>query len=244
MIVIPMAGLSSRFLKAGYEKPKYMLVAHGESLFSHAVNSFKQYFDSEYFLFITRDIQGTENFVNVECQRLKIKNYCVVVLPKETMGQADTVRQGVLENADKSEALTIFNIDTFRPGFVFPDFIDECDGYLEVFNGTGNNWSFIRVDSVDKTKVIQTTEKNAISNFCCTGLYHFKNISSFLNAYDTELRDNLENLCNGEVYVAPLYNHLIQRGLYIRYNLIDESEVIFCGIPNEYEGFLKNAGNL
>ncbi|EGR2739468.1 capsular biosynthesis protein, partial [Vibrio parahaemolyticus] len=29
MIVIPMAGMSSRFFKAGYDKPKYMLEATG-----------------------------------------------------------------------------------------------------------------------------------------------------------------------------------------------------------------------
>lgn len=49
MIIIPMAGLSSRFFKAGYTKPKYMLDAHGISLFDHAVNSFKAYFKTETF---------------------------------------------------------------------------------------------------------------------------------------------------------------------------------------------------
>lgn len=31
MIVIPMAGMSSRFFKAGYTQPKYMLEAHGQT---------------------------------------------------------------------------------------------------------------------------------------------------------------------------------------------------------------------
>ena len=44
MIVIPMAGLSSRFFKASYDIPKYMLTAHDESLFDHSVKSFSQYF--------------------------------------------------------------------------------------------------------------------------------------------------------------------------------------------------------
>ncbi|ECR5117115.1 capsular biosynthesis protein, partial [Salmonella enterica] len=33
MIIIPMAGLSSRFFKAGYTKPKYELKAHDKTLF-------------------------------------------------------------------------------------------------------------------------------------------------------------------------------------------------------------------
>lgn len=41
IIIFPMAGLSSRFAKAGYDKPKYMLDLKGNSVFFHAVNSFK-----------------------------------------------------------------------------------------------------------------------------------------------------------------------------------------------------------
>ena len=45
-IVIPMAGLSSRFTKAGYTLPKYMLYVVDKSLFYLAVRSFEHYFQS------------------------------------------------------------------------------------------------------------------------------------------------------------------------------------------------------
>jgi hypothetical protein len=41
-----------------------------------------------------------------------------------------------------------------------------------------------------------------------------------------------------ELYVAPIYNLLIRRGADIRFHVIDESEVIFCGVPSEYAAFL------
>ena len=63
MIVIPMAGMSSRFFKAGYDKPKYMLTAHEKTLFEHSVNSFEKYFSKEDFLFIVRDVFETVEFV-------------------------------------------------------------------------------------------------------------------------------------------------------------------------------------
>ncbi|MBD6989485.1 capsular biosynthesis protein, partial [Vibrio parahaemolyticus] len=44
MIIIPMAGMSSRFFNAGYDKPKYMLEARGVTLFEHSILSFKKYF--------------------------------------------------------------------------------------------------------------------------------------------------------------------------------------------------------
>lgn len=44
MFIIPMAGLSSRFFKAGYNKPKYQLMLGKETVFSWAVKSFEKYF--------------------------------------------------------------------------------------------------------------------------------------------------------------------------------------------------------
>ena len=36
-----MAGLSSRFFKAGYTAPKYMLDLKGQTFFAHALRSFE-----------------------------------------------------------------------------------------------------------------------------------------------------------------------------------------------------------
>ena len=66
MIVIPMAGASRRFTEAGYDLPKYMLEAHGKSLFRHSVESFSDYFASEPFLFIARKIGPTAEFLEAE----------------------------------------------------------------------------------------------------------------------------------------------------------------------------------
>ena len=42
MIIIPMAGLSSRFFSDGYKLPKYMLDLHGVPVFDHAFGSFSE----------------------------------------------------------------------------------------------------------------------------------------------------------------------------------------------------------
>ncbi|EHH1192018.1 capsular biosynthesis protein, partial [Vibrio vulnificus] len=78
MIIIPMAGLSSRFFKAGFTQPKYMLEARGESLFEHAVKSFQDYFREEKFLFIIRDVHNTRGFVDERVRALGILDYDIV----------------------------------------------------------------------------------------------------------------------------------------------------------------------
>lgn len=243
MIVIPMAGMSSRFFKAGYTKPKYMLEAHGETLFDHSVKSFQAYFSELPFLFIVRNVYETEAFVKQRAQQLGINEFYVVVLNQETRGQAETVTLGLelLEQQlpDYQGAITVFNIDTFRPNFKFPDVSKVGDAYLEVFRGSGDNWSFALPENEDSTKVIKTAEKNPISDLCSTGLYHFNSKKAYLDAYQAYVARPKQEWEKGELYIAPLYNLLIEKGLEVHYHLIERNEVIFCGVPQEYTDFLN-----
>ena len=237
-IVIPMAGLSSRFSKAGYTLPKYMLYVKDKSLFSLAVCSFKKYFKNCKFVFIARDVYDTPRFVEEECKLLGIADYQVVVT-EPTRGQSETVFKGIKgANIPADESILIFNIDTFRPGFTFPADIENWDGYLECFVGNGANWSYAKtMDGTADTKVIETAEKKEISKFCSTGIYYFKHASEFVKAY----YENEMAPINGvkELYVAPLYNLLIRDGKAIHVDIIGRDEVLFCGVPQEYESYLK-----
>ena len=234
-----MAGLSSRFFNAGFTKPKYMLEAQGDTLFAHAVNSFSRYFDQEPFLFIIRDVFGTKAFIEQEVARLGIKQAHIVTLESETRGQAETVYLGLQAVAADNGPITIFNIDTFRPGFIFPEEIAQWDGYLEVFEGKGDNWSFARTEQPGSTRVVETAEKKPISNLCSTGLYYFARTSDFIDAYQQELARPVDTWAKGELYIAPLYNQLITDNLNIHCHLIDRHDVIFCGVPDEYYHFAK-----
>lgn len=247
MIVIPMAGLSSRFLKAGYSSPKYMLKAHGKTLFHHTVSSFEPFFGNKVFVFIVRDLLNTKEFVEFEAKNLGIKKYHICILPSETRGQAETVYEGIklLSKSikiDMEDSLTIFNIDTIRRNFHYPENDSIEDGYLEVFDGKGNNWSFVKPANTNSTRVLKTTEKDPISSLCCTGLYYFSKVSDYFKSFESYIKLPRDEWEKGELYVAPLYNVLIQQGKKIHYHEILSSDVIFSGVPEEYIEFC-NKGN-
>ena len=227
-----MAGASARFTQAGYARPKYELPLNGRSVFDHAVLSFAASFADTPFLFITGSTPGAVVFATRACGRLGIADASIIGLDAPTAGQAETVEKGLdgLGVADDTP-LTIFNIDTFRPGFQFPPTGSEQNGWLEVFRGSGANWSYVEPGPGPEPLVLATAEKRPISNLCCTGLYHFATAGDFRQALAAERAAPSTN----ELYVAPLYNHLIAAGRRIHYRLIDRDDVIFCGTPAEYQ---------
>ncbi len=232
---IPMAGLSSRFFKAGYTKPKYQLDLNGETVFSWSVRSFERYFKTDKFVFIYRDVYDTKQFLEKAIVELGILDYELVCLPEETLGQADTVYQGI-NKLDHDEEIYVFNIDSRIIDFVKPEWVNDCDGYLEVFKGEGEHWSFALAEENSK-KVIRTTEKERISDLCSDGLYYFKRKSVFERLF-LSAKENRKTAKN-EYYIAPLYNDLIEVGSIVFYDLIENERILFCGTPDEYQQLLK-----
>lgn len=240
MIVFPMAGLSRRFFLVGYKHPKYMLYLQEKPIFCHAVESFSTYFNKIPFLFIARNISDTTEFVVQQCKKMGLVDYQLVTLDAPTRGQAETVMLGIDQvKVSFNMPLTIFNIDTFRPNFAFPEEFDitQVDGYIEVFKGSGSNWSYVRSEN-HSNQVIETAEKREISNLCCTGLYHFSQSSLFQAAFEEYSQLSQELWDAKELYVAPLYNNIIKSGGNVKYHLIHSEDIVFCGTPEEYE-FLK-----
>ena len=227
MIVFPMAGLSSRFYKEGYTKPKFELILGGVTVFERSVLSFSKYFETDEFLFICRKELVAKDFIKKALNKIGVHNFKILEIESETLGQADTVYQGV-RNID--EEIYIFNIDTFLLDFIKPSWVDSCNGYLEVFQTTGENWSF--VEPGEDNNVIRTTEKDRISDLCSNGLYYFSSSKAFCSLVEECILN--KNFVKGELYIAPLYNKLIGDEKKIKYHVVSREKIELCGTPDEY----------
>ena len=234
VIVIPMAGASSRFYNAGYSVPKYMLPLGDETVFDKSVKSFKKWFTKAYFIFVVRrDDKGAFKFVAQHTTELGICDHRIVEIDRITKGQAETVMEaiGALEpnGWDYHRPLYIFNIDSIRKNIQLPEV--EYDALFDVFvddNADEKKWSFCKLDDTG-TYIVETTEKRKISNLCSTGLYIFKNSFIYKEVYEKAIKDN-----NYNYYIAPLYNYLWNKErvfpMYCR-----KDEIEFSGVPEEYE---------
>ncbi len=167
MIVFPMCGESRRFRVKGYKTPKFLLNLRNKTIFYHVVNGFRKYINKDLFVFIINN-KNYKKFLLKEFKNLKLKKYKIVILKNKTNGQAETVYRGI-KNINSEQEIYIFNIDTILKKFVKKK--TSAHGYWEVFNGKGNNWSFIKLKN---NKAVFTSEKNRISNLCSNGLYFFR----------------------------------------------------------------------
>ena len=92
-VVITMGGLGSRFRKAGYTVPKYMIEAKGKTLFEWSLISLEGYtdrVDKYVFLAMEDETVDVEGFVRGKCAELGITNYELILLDHLTDGQATT----------------------------------------------------------------------------------------------------------------------------------------------------------
>lgn len=224
MIVITLAGESSRFFNEGFTEVKYKLLYHEKSIIESILDFIPRILKV---LIVSNDKFKDSLFLNQMMNRMGFVNFEVVEI-SSTIGQLESVYKGLTEcNSliDWEDSLTIFNGDTIRKMNNWDGY--DGDGYIEVFEAPGTHWSF--VDQLGKVNLV--TEKERISSFCSSGFYYFSK-ASLLNenyhAYKKRISDQ------NELYIAPFYNYLIQSGYDIRAESVDIKNFVFCGTPNEY----------
>jgi hypothetical protein len=232
MFVFPMLGRSSRFFNAGYTVPKYKLPLgkEGQVVFDHVLGGFRRYFGTDLFVLLCRADTNDRAFLVDRMRALGVRRFEVIEHAGETGGQAESVELSLTSGPE--EELFIFNIDTVLYNFEKDAARGEVAGYLEVFRGEGMHWSFVEPSPNRPGHAARVVEKERISDLCSNGLYYFATVRTFtdaLNAY----RQKHQGVA-GELYVAPLYNELIERGQPVSYKLVPAEEIGFCGVPDEY----------
>jgi dTDP-glucose pyrophosphorylase len=234
-VIITMAGLGSRFRKAGYKVPKYEIEVKGKTLFEWSMLSLSDYFNDadSRFNYIVRKEDNASNFINSHCAELGIKNAKIIEIDELTDGQATSAM--LAERYWKADdGMLVYNIDTYvEPGYLLQEKI-AGDGFIPCFNADGDHWSFVRLD--ENGKAVEVREKQRISDNCTIGLYYFKTCDLYSAIYNEYYSDD-KNLEKGEKYIAPLYNYMINKGFEVRIDVIPADRVHVLGTPDEVEVF-------
>jgi len=236
-IVLPMAGLGTRFTEAGYQTPKPLLPIHGVPMFKIVLGNIFSDKVSKVVIItrrewdLTREIDHLAKSTNTE--------FHIVEIDYTTDGPASTVMLAQ-DFLDPEEPVVVANsdqyvntkIETFYEKLVTSDAV----GCIMTMNDNDPKWSFVKLD--DQGHVSKVREKEVISNEATVGIYGFKKAQYMIEAIN-KMREANDRV-NGEFYVAPAYNFLIASGQAIdAFNTGDVRDVMFgLGIPRDYEFFV------
>ena len=238
-IIITMAGLGSRFRKAGYTVPKYKVEVKGKNLFQWSMLSLEDFNTKENvkYIFVVRKEDDSKEFILNEMKKNNIEDVNIIELDELTDGQATSALLAKKYWAEDEEMI-VYNIDTYVEPNVIKYSDIQGDGFIPCFRAEGDHWSFVKLD--ENGNAVEVREKQRISEYCTIGLYYFKSCKLYEKMYQEYYRDET-HLEKNEKYIAPLYNYMIDKGMKVRISDIPLKKVHVLGTPEEVEIF-KNLG--
>ena len=238
-IVIPMAGAGSRFQKEGYKDPKPLIKIHGKPMIEVVINNLKPSYNHK-FIFICQEEHDSKYGL-----REKLNNWspgCEII---EISGITDGAARTVLKATsfiNNKQPLMIANSDQYID-FNIEEYLKamkkELSGLIMTMTADDNKWSYVGLDK--NSLVTHVVEKEVISNEATVGIYNFAEGQMFVKAANSMINKDLR--VNGEFYVAPAYNEMIDNGLNIGiYNVGSVGDGMYgLGTPDDLNSFLSNS---
>jgi len=231
-LLVPMAGRGQRFINEGYKVPKQLLHIKDKQLIDISLSSVET---SECnLIFVVRDDQITNFQIDKVLQNKYGDDVKIVVTDGLTDGSVCSCLLAE-EYIDNDTPLVIHTLDIQFFPVLKPDelFSQDDDGVLLTFKSNSSNYSYVSID--ESGRAIKTAEKKVISPNACVGIYAFARGLDFCK-YARKMIE-LDLRTNGEFYISPLYNLLIEDGLKITTSQVDKMHIF--GTPKEFE-FYKN----
>jgi len=236
-IVIPMAGLGSRFTDAGYDKPKPFVDVMGKPMIVRVLENLA-YPDAQYILIARKEhLEKEQGLIEQMKNQFNVK---FIGIDHLTEGTACTVLYAK-KYIDNENPLLIANSDQIVD-IDIKSYINNCfarglDGSILTFIDLFKNpkWSFAKVDN--NNLVTQVEEKKVISEYATVGLYLFRTGKLFV---DSAIKMIIKNdRVNNEFYTCPVYNYSIRDGARIGIFDIPFTKMHGIGTPNDLNMYIN-----
>jgi NDP-sugar pyrophosphorylase family protein len=220
-IIVPIA--STKFKEEGdnFQYPLPLIEVLGKTLIEYALEAPMKIQGENKYIFIVKE-EDCNQYHFDRTLKLLIPNSKVVILKNQTQGAVCSILMAI-DDMNLDEEIMILNYDQlldFDFNVIISDFRKKnADGGLVTFKSVHPRWSYARIVN---EKVMQTAEKNPISNFAIAGIYYFKRASDMISAAFSVIR--LDENYNAKYYTSSIFNQLILAG----------KEILYFNIPNEH----------
>lgn len=230
-ILIPMAGLGSRFRLAGYELPKPLIDINGKPMIQRVIENIN--IDANY-IFIVQE-EHIQKYNLEKILKDSTINPTIITINKTTEGAACTTLLAKKEIND--ENLLIVNSDQiidFHENNSLKTLNEYAsDGVIVTIYSDDKACSFVKEDN--NCNVIEVAEKKIISNKATVGMYFWKNGRDYVKYAEQMISKNIRT--NNEFYVCPVYNEAILDNKIIK--TLQAKKMWNIGTPEGLELYLK-----
>lgn len=232
-IVVPMAGRGSRFASAGYVMPKPLIEIYGHPMIEYVVKNTCPTSEHRFVFICQYDHLKKYDLANV---LERIAPGCVVVTVNQiTEGAACTVLSAE-QYIDNDDPMMIANSDQYVDTDINEYLLSmgDYDGLIMTMPANHPKWSYIRYDEEGLVTLVR--EKEVISDQATVGIYNYKHGSDFVRYAKQMISKDIR--VNGEFYVAPVYNEMIQAGMRLGYKNVG-AKMHGLGTPEDLLEFMK-----
>jgi len=204
-IVIPMAGLGSRFARAGIVEPKPLIEVLGKTLIEHSIDSFNV---EGRFIFITREFDNPEHNATLSALLKQLRPESIEICTRTVTSGATETALLAREYVNNSDPMVIYNCDQLINWDAqdFLKWIDQKqpDAALVLYNSVDPKNSFAEITHGRITRLV---EKQAISNHALIGFHYWARGQDFVSTAD-QLIDKFREEGKPECYVSETFNYL------------------------------------
>jgi|694.fasta_scaffold00156_100 HAD superfamily hydrolase (TIGR01509 family) len=203
-VLIPMAGLGSRFKDAGYVFPKPLVEVDGKPMIQAVVESI--------------GVNATYTYIvqKEHYEKYNLSYLLNLITPDCNIVQVDGITEGAAvtcllakEYIDNESPLILANSDQIvewnSRQFIYDLMTKNADGGIATFESTHPKWSYAKVNS--DGLVTEVAEKKPISNIATVGIYYWKHGSDFVKYAEQMIDKDIRT--NNEFYVCPVFNEAI-----------------------------------
>lgn len=231
-IVIPMAGLGSRF--PNHKLPKPLIDVNQKPMIQAAIDSLG--IDGK-LIFIVRKQHVTEYNIDkllknlYECEIISIDELtegpaCTALLAKEFINNSEPL---IISNCDQIMHWDKNSFKSFCKHY-------PKDGFVVTYYANTIKNSYAKLDKLGN--VIEIKEKEIISNISLNGIHFWKCGRYFIESVTSMIANN-QRAPNGEFYIGPSYNQMIDAGYKVGIYHIPNCQHWAVGTEEDLESYLR-----
>lgn len=231
-VLIPMAGLGSRFADAGYTKPKPLIDVNGVPMIEAVVNSL--------------GIDG--NYIFIVQKEHSVQYHLLDVLDSIAPGCSIVELDGPTDGAARTALTASHLIDNDRP-LIIANSDQIVDWQSKIFSNLVNSWNVVALFEADDPKwsfakiennlITEIAEKKVISNSASVGIYGWAKGSDYVKYAKLMIARDIRT--NNEFYIAPVYNGAIADGQKVHPFFVEK--MYGTGTPEDLATYLEATKN-